>query len=226
MTFTTLFPTVVYTTNLNPCEQVRSEMLNYFETYVLDNCIGDDDDANKTGDVTGDFQIASKREFSWLNRQVAKHCFDYLSNFGVDAKLVNLHSSKSWPVVCVEDGGSVSKHKHPNSHLSVVFYLQSDVDSGGELLVYADHDGPTQRLLMDCFIPETHMKEHNCRYFEPIVNQMIIFPSSLWHEVNSYFGKVKRYSVTYDVILSGKRKSKMDNEGALIHPDLWVNLYS
>lgn len=121
MTFTTLFPTVVYTTNLNPCEQVTSEMLNYFETYVSDNCIGDDDDGNKTGDVTGDFQIASKREFSWLNRQVATHCFNYLSNFGVDANLVNLHSSKSWPVVCVENGGSVAKHNHPNSHLSVVF---------------------------------------------------------------------------------------------------------
>ena len=51
MTFTTLFPTVVYTTNLNPCEQVRSEMLNYFETYVLDNCIGDDDDANNNQNI-------------------------------------------------------------------------------------------------------------------------------------------------------------------------------
>ena len=79
---------------------------------------------------------------------------------------------------------------------------------------------------MNSFIPETHAKVHNCYYFEPIVNQMIIFPSSLWHEVDSYFGKVKRYSVTYDVILSGKRKSKMDNEMGLIHPDLWVNLYS
>ena len=55
---------------------------------------------------------------------------------------------------------------------------------------------------------------------------MIIFPSSLWHEVDSYYGEVKRYSVTYDIILSGKRKSKIDNEGAFIHPDLWVKLYS
>ena len=102
MTFTTLFPTVVYTTNLNPCEQVRSEMLNHFETYVLDNCIGDDDDANKTGDVTGDFQIASKREFSWLNRQVAKHCFDYLSNFGVDAKLVKRRKAKPKRIIVRE----------------------------------------------------------------------------------------------------------------------------
>ena len=226
MTFTTLFPTVVYTTNLNPCEQVTSEMLNYFETYVSNNCIGNDQYGNKTGDVTGDFQIASKREFSWLNRQVAKQCFTYLSNFGVDANLVNLHASKSWPVDCYEDGGAVAKHIHPNSHLSVVFYLQSDLDSGGELFVYPNYNNPTQTVLMHSFIPETHPKVHNCHYFEPIVNQMIIFPSSLWHEVDSYFGKVKRYSVTYDVILSGKRKSKMDNEMGFIHPDLWVNLYS
>ena len=55
---------------------------------------------------------------------------------------------------------------------------------------------------------------------------MIIFPSNLWHEVDSYFGKVKRYSVTYDVILSGKRKGDIDNEMGFVHPDLWVDLYS
>ena len=109
-----------------------------------------------------------------MNRQVAKHCFNYLSNFGVDANLVNLHSSKSWPVVCYEDGGRVAKHNHPNSHLSVVFYLQSDLDGGGELFVYPNTDSPTQTILMNSFIPETHAKVHNCYYFEPIVNQMII----------------------------------------------------
>lgn len=63
MTFTTLFPTVVYTTNLNPCEQVTSEMLNYFETYVSDNCIGDDDDGIKQVMLQEIFKLLVKESF-------------------------------------------------------------------------------------------------------------------------------------------------------------------
>jgi len=221
MTFTSLFPTVVYTTNLNPSEQITSEMLSYFEDYILKN---DPNNANLTGDVTGDFQIANQRQFSWLNRQVVKHCADYLSHFGVNTNLLTLYSSKSWPVVCHEDGGSVAKHNHPNSHLSVVFYLQSDINSGGELAVYANRTNPTLTIPMNCFIP-MEFKNHGCHFFEPMTNQMIIFPSKLYHEVLEYTGKVKRYSVTYDIVLTGKKKHNMDYEEGLIHPDLWVNLY-
>ena len=225
MTFTSLFSTVVYTADLNPSEDTSSEMIDYLENYFLINQDILHVGGNLTGDVTGDFQIASKRQFAWLNHQVVKHCSNYLSNFGVNTKLINLYSSKSWPVVCDNNGGGVLKHNHPNSHLSVVFYLQSDENCGGELLVHANTDNPSLTIPMSAFISESNTDLH-CYSFEPIVNRIIIFPSRLWHEVAEYTGQTKRYSVTYDILLTAKKINRKDNEMGFIHPSLWVNLYA
>ena len=221
-----LFPTVMYTADLEPPEEVSLGMFEYFKKYYARNrnIYRQNRGGNITGDVTGDFQIASKQQFFWLNNQVLHHCYQYLTEFGVDTNLVNLYASKSWPVICDNNGGGVEKHNHPNSHLSVVFYLQSDMDVGGDLIVYIDDNHPTRTLPICTFIPQMNFLSVDYSAFKPIVNQLVIFPSRLWHEVIEYHGNMQRYSVTYDILITHKKGSLEDNEMGFIHPDSWVNL--
>ena len=58
--------------------------------------------------------------------------------------------------------------------------------------------------------------------YESIENRLLIFPSSLHHEVEPYKGEIPRYSVTYDIIITGKENTdEVDNEMSIIHPTQW-----
>ncbi len=61
-------------------------------------------------------------------------------------------------------------------------------------------------------------------HYTPEKNMLILFPSSLEHEVSEYYGNFKRYSIIYDIIITGKENQEGDNEMCVINPKNWLEL--
>ena len=76
-------------------------------------------------------------------------------------------------------GHFVTKHNHPKSVLSGVYYFKVEKNSGGELNIYFDNEKAV-------FIPK--------------INDLIIFNSNVLHSVNSYYGKNDRIAIAWDAI--------------------------
>jgi uncharacterized protein (TIGR02466 family) len=230
MTVKAWFPTLTYDEELKPTDQVRQGMLDYVDAFYERNKEQNIGSANITGDVTGDYQIAKEPAFNWLNKQVAHHCKNYLKEFGVNSDNLNLFSSKSWAVVCghtidTSDAKyAVEKHNHPNSHLSVVFYLQTDDYQGGELELDAPSTHPIWYVPLAPHVEELPYPSLTSISFLPTINQIVIFPSSVTHCVKPYYGSGKRYSITYDILITGKKDLDMNNEMCVVHPNNWINI--
>ena len=221
------FPTVVYTEGLKPPPDIRQGMLDSIDKFHSQN----PDDYTVTGDVVSEYQVAKRPEFSWLNKEVGWHCYQYLKQYGLKADLLNIFVSKSWPVVCNpakigdKNVNVIQPQNHMNSHLSVVYYLQSDPNgSGGELTL---HSSPTHPLRYIPFAPLLDEVKYQslCEIgYPPIENQLIIFPSSVEHEVTLYHGDLNRYSITYDIIVTCKEELDDDNEMCVMNPNNWMEL--
>ena len=224
------FPTLTYDEALKPTEKVRQGMLNYVNDFYERNKEQNIGSANITGDVTGDYQIAKEPAFNWLNKQVAHHCKNYLREFGVNPDNLDLFSSKSWAVVCghtidTSDAKyAVEKHNHPNSHLSVVFYLQTDSHQGGELELDAPATHPIWYVPLAPHVEELPYPSLTSISFMPAINQIVIFPSSVTHCVKPYYGSDKRYSITYDILITGKKDLDMNNEMCIVNPVNWIDI--
>lgn len=72
-----------------------------------------------------------------------------------------------------------SKHNHPKSLLSGVYYHQVDENNGGELEIFS--------------------KEKKIEY-SPKKNDLIIFNSETYHSVKAYNGKNDRIAIAWDAI--------------------------
>ena len=226
MTLDYWFPTLVYTEVLKPPAKRERMMVDYVDKFRLKH----PDEYSITGDVKNEYQIASQPEFNWLNKEVYLHCIEYLKAYGLDTDKLTLYSSKSWPVSCNpdkmkhEDSLVIDPHNHANSHLSVVYYLQTDVGCGGELVLHASPTHPIRYVPFAPFLQKANIASTDAIDYQPIQNQIVIFPSSLEHEVHPYYGLLNRYSITYDIIITGKEDLYGDNEMCIINPNNWKEL--
>ena len=108
-----LFPTVMYTADLEPPEEVSLGMFEYFKKYYARNrnIYRQNRGGNITGDVTGDFQIASKQQFFWLNNQAIAAVSSYL---GPHLPILGLILGKKW---------NLSPHQHQVYGFLLLFLL-------------------------------------------------------------------------------------------------------
>ena len=172
-----------------------------------------------TGDICDDYHLHHKSTFSWLNKEVFKNCKEYLESLGVDSDQLNIHATKAWPVV-VTKGGYVPYHRHQNSVLSVVYYLQSN-DESGKIEFRCSHT-PIEHLPLR--YKEGNGSNYTSGDYFPTPYKMIIFPSSLQHRVKPYTGDENRYSISYDIIVASKPKVPL--EFTIPDPSEWRVLNS
>ena len=88
-------------------------------------------------------------------------------------------------------------HNHGSSHLSAVFYILSEDNNGGSLIL-SDPRSNANRGYTNEFSDWFEKI-----IFKPKTGDIIIFPSFLYHGVETYYGK-KRLSIPVDLILKNE----------------------
>jgi uncharacterized protein (TIGR02466 family) len=199
------FPVPIYATILS----------NYNKTNLiseLDYLPTNPKDPSYFGDIVNIEQIHNRKFFTWLNNYVKEHTRLYLNHLGV-SKNSNIVVQKSWSVV-LNKGGFVKRHNHPNSHFSCVFYPKTP---GGKIKFFRDYH-PLKNIPLEYDKQSIYNHEY-CEY-QPQDGMMLIFPSTLEHSVEEYTGDEKRYSITYDLMIT----SDSPKENILLDQKYWLTL--
>jgi uncharacterized protein (TIGR02466 family) len=216
MQFDYWFPTTIYHTDLNPSKETFDGMIGYVDDFYRKTY--PELDTSITGDVNGDYRIYDRPEFQWLNNQVGIHCKKYLEHIGVDTEKVDLYAQKAWPVVCNTGGGSVAPHRHLNSVLSVVYWLQVDDHESGGITFSSSNTFTDMPLSFDNWCPANADETT----YSPVTNKLIVFPSNLYHRVEPHFGENLRYSITYDIMVVSKDRTNIEH--FITDPTTWKSV--
>jgi uncharacterized protein (TIGR02466 family) len=199
--------------SLNPSEETISEMkkvLKYQEKEYLES---DDNKTCYVGDSECFDKLHTFTEFQWLNQQVENMLSEFISVYGIDKDKCNFYIQKSWPVFLKDGDSGVDGHTHPNSHISFVYYLQSEEDNQNGQLHF------TRRL---DFWNGTVPFENSSISFITVENNCLMFPSSMTHWVSEYFGDLTRISITYDITITSKNIPGIsDIEMMISDPTFW-----
>ena len=217
------FPTVIFYEDLDPPDEVHTDMLEYVDGFLekYKDEFKDSDTGNITGDVHNDYLLHHNPIFYWLNQQISDAAGIYLAALGADTKNLSVYAQKSWPVVCKRNNGMVNGHTHKNSMLSVVYYLKCEDNDSGK--IYFENPNT---LLDDIALTFPNTSELNftqCHY-APVEKRMIMFPSNLEHSVEPFNGIDNRYSISYDLTVVAKEDCDKDNEFLITDPSLWGKL--
>lgn len=107
---------------------------------------------------------------------------------------------KSWlngSGVTFKEGYAMPEHNHSGSHLSAVFYLLNENQNLGGTLNIRDPRANANRGYQ---INTNFSKMFDDKRFQPKTGDVILFPSFVYHGVESFFGKL-RISMPVDLVL-------------------------
>jgi len=222
-----LFPVPVYVTKLDgydknlmidEIDNICEEPYDEFDQKIKDPNIDHEellrryfaDQINYFGDTRKSAHLHNRPEFEWLNNQIKYHTTQYLDGIGYLSDC-DIAVQKSW-AVRLNRGGQVQSHRHINSHISCVFYLQT----GESYLKFIRP--PTHCTEYLPLHTETEGQYSSNDSIVPAESGMLVlFPAHLRHMVDPYDDEITRYSVSYDLMLIAKKPM----ENMVVNPKQW-----
>lgn len=157
------------------------------------------------GSVTSDIHLLRQPEFSdvycLIDNSIQKFIYDELEV----SRNIEFQMTTSWGVLN-KTGEYTSQHFHNNSLLSFIFYVQVD---GGRIIFSKDSFRP------NLFLPNVEVEfannnQYNCKSItiEPQTGMLIVFPSTLHHEVVANESNVNRYAIAGNYFAKGELGSE------------------
>ena len=188
-----------------------------------------------TGDLNGVWQLHRHPTFASLISTLTGHAAAYLDGLGFDQTQLTLHIQRCWPVVS-ELGQVVGRHRHPNAHLSAVYYLNGDGSGRTGCLRFfpphqvnelvpglaVGHGGPIR-----ADAPAT--TRWNAPWFDvaPRAGLLVLFPASVDHAVlDNDEPNDSRFSISLDLVLTAPSAAAGGTAEYLApHPSDWLALH-
>ena len=192
-----LFSINIYKRDIFISQETRSAITSSFEK-MQDGYSNSSTTSSYTGDVEGMGAMHNLDVFEELIKEIEISVLEYLRSFSKMCDKLQVYHQKSWPVF-LKSGTSVDSHHHSNSDLSAVYYFDVPEGSGGELIFYSPIDLglPSNSTGVDFW-----KNEFCVNGIKPYTGLLIIFPSSIKHEVRKYLGKKQRVSFSFDFTLT------------------------
>ena len=162
--------------------------------------------SNNRGNInTKDNYILNRKQFKNIKKFLDKCCKDYLDTIICPKNNIELYITQSW-LNYTEANQYHHKHSHPNSVVSGVFYFDSDIEKDKILFT----KGGYQQIR-----PQTDKEKFNLwnseTWFFPVeTGQLIMFPSSTTHQVETKQGNNTRISLAFNTFYKGSVGSNFD----------------
>ena len=178
--FNNLWSTPVYLTKANIPETITQHILTNYG------------DSNKvSANVSGE-NILDDPKLNELNKFVISSFQGYLDSYDINLKQRD-YDLRAW-ITGYGTNYAMPKHNHSGSHLSAVFYLLCEETNGGDLVL---HDPRTNA--------NRGYKDEFLNMFQPVrmtpkTGQVIMFPSFMYHNVETFNGKM-RLAMPVDLIM-------------------------
>jgi len=193
-----LFPTPIYMSNID-------RTFTKQEIQFLDNqkkhCVN-----NKGNINTKDNYILNRKEFKNIKKFIDKSCQDYLEKIICPKNNIELYITQSW-LNYTEANQYHHKHEHPNSVVSGVLYFDSDKEN--DKILFSSSRGYEQ---IKPEIDKTKFNIWNSEtwWFAVETGQLVMFPSSTTHQVETKKGNNTRISLAFNTFYKGTVGSNKD----------------
>lgn len=182
-----LFPTGIYVDKLD--FKLNKKQLKYAKT---------------CGRKQNTFNLSSSNSyvldldmFKNLKKKIEEKAAHYL--LGVDSAPhdINFFITQSW-FNYTKEKQSHHEHEHPNSYLSGAYYI--DANKKLDSIMFID-----KRYKGQISLPATEYNDYNSSSYELPVStgDIILFPSSATHKVDTKKGKNERLSLAFNVFIKG-----------------------
>lgn len=141
-----------------------------------------------------DTHVLDRPELSLLKAFCLETLQTYVDSVFQPKHELAAHLTQSW-VNMTPQGGAHHQHNHPNALLSGVLYIATDQDS----ITFVQ---PERKLFS---IPPAINNNYNAEKcsFKPSPNEIIVFPSYLFHQVETKQSEGERISLAFNAIVKG-----------------------
>ena len=200
-TINNLFPTPIYMNNLDR-PFTKQELL--FVKEQNKHC-----SKNKGNINTKDNYILKRKELKNIKKFLDKCCKDYLKKIICPKNDLQLYITQSW-LNYTEENQYHHQHAHPNSVISGVFYFDCDKENDKILFIKSNAYQQIRTVVKDF-----NLWNSDTWGFSVVTGQLVMFPSSTTHQVETKKGNNTRISLAFNTFYKGIIGSK-DNLTELI----------
>lgn len=198
-----LNPLIIYSAFMGLSEEQREPMTELILSSSANT------DGAYLGDMDGSSSLHRLPQFLPLFHCLPLGIAEYAEELGVDLSFFDVHVSRSWGTG-LTGGASIAPHRHWNSHLSAVYYLEIPPDGGQIIFAFEDIQSEfmpglfAQENVENGVLTRNDVRHRAKVPFQVRKDMLLIFPSKTAHEVVSNPSEDKRVSVAIDILLTLK----------------------
>jgi uncharacterized protein (TIGR02466 family) len=183
-----LFPTPIYFSKLN--RNLSKKELTFIEKTKLNTY------KNEGNTTSNDTYILNNEIFKNLKKELDLTIKDYFNKIICPLDNIVPYITQSW-LNYTETEQFHHKHKHPNSLVSGVFYINSD-EKFDKITFFND-----KQNIIQPEIKNWNIWNATSWWFPVKTKDVILFPSSLIHMVETKKGNNTRISLAFNVFIKG-----------------------
>ena len=188
-TINSIFPTPIYISKLN--RELTNKESSFIDKTKLDTY-------NNEGNTTSnDNYILNQKAFKDLKTEIDLRVQDYFDKVISPANNITPYITQSW-LNYTETNQYHHKHQHPNSLVSGVFYINCE-EEHDKIKFFND-----KYLTIKPEIKDWNIWNSETWWFSVKTGDIILFPSSLTHMVETKQGENTRISLAFNVFIKGK----------------------
>jgi uncharacterized protein (TIGR02466 family) len=183
-----IFPTPIYTSKLN--RELTKKELSFIDKTKL---YSHNNEGNKT---SNDNYILNHKDFKNLKTDLDLRVKDYFDKVISPANNITPYITQSW-LNYTETNQYHHKHAHPNSLISGVFYINCHEEH--DKIKFFNDNYKTIKLE----VKDWNLWNSESWWFSVKTGDIILFPSSLTHMVETKQGDNTRISLAFNVFIKG-----------------------
>ena len=186
-----LFPTPIYMTNMD--RPFTKQELQFVKNQK-----------NKTNKNDGntsslDNYILNRKELKNIKKFLDQCCKDYLERIICPKNDIELYITQSW-LNYTEENQYHHQHSHPNSIISGVLYFDSDKNN--DMIKFFSQRN-YQQIFTDVEENKFNIWNSTSWWFPVETGELIMFPSSTTHQVDTKKGNNTRISLAFNTFYKG-----------------------
>ena len=191
-----LFPTPIYMSNI---DRTFTKQELQFVDNQKNKC------SKNSGNInTKDNYILNRKELKNIKKFIDKSCQDYLEKIISPKNNIELYITQSW-LNYTEENQHHHTHAHPNSVVSGVLYF--DCDKENDKIKFTNPVGYQQ---IKPEIKDFNIWNSETWWFALETGQLVMFPSSTTHQVDTKKGTNTRVSLAFNTFYKGILGSNKD----------------
>ena len=183
-----LFPTPIYRCKIN--RKLNKQELSFIDKNKVESY------ANQGNITSKDNYILNNKEFKILKKEIDLRVQDYFDKIISPSNDITPFITQSW-LNYTETNQYHHKHQHPNSLISGVFYI--NCDEKFDKIKFFKEEYSTIKLE----IKNWNAWNSQSWWFSLATGDLILFPSSLTHMVETKQGSNTRISLAFNVFIKG-----------------------